>query len=204
MRWVLLFATVVVAAGLFLQYRGSVRQPDVPAGLRAVLWPEPRPVASFRMATQHGEVFGVEQFRGRWSLVFSGYLSCPDVCPLTLQILADFHRRLRAGAAGMAEPRFVFVSIDPAHDTADAVAGYLGHFDRDFVGLVGEPGELATLARSLGVAYAERVDEQGVRTMDHSASIVLVDPEARVVGAFPPPHDAARMLLMYEQLIQIK
>jgi protein SCO1/2 len=204
MRWVVLVAAVGVAAALFVQYRGGVGQADVPAELRAVLWPEAQPVAAFRMSTQHGEPFGAEQFRGRWNLVFSGYLGCPDVCPLTLQILADFHRRLRASAAGTTEPGFVFVSIDPAHDTAAAVASYLGHFDQDFVGLVGEPAELATLTRSLGVAYVERVDEQGVRTMDHSASIVLVDPKARVVGAFPPPHDAARMLLMFEQLIQIK
>lgn len=205
LRWSALLAAVacVVTLLVALQRRYSDSHDPwttAPPELRAVLWPVPHPVAAFHMRTQRGAVFGAEQLRGQWNFVFFGYLSCPDVCPTTLQTLADFRRRLQASDPAASKYRFIFVTVDPANDDTERVAAYLAHFDRDFVGLVGEPGQLAVLARSLGATYAEHIDPHGVRSMDHSTSILLVDPAGRVVGALPPPHDPARMLQVFGQL----
>ena len=203
--WSVLLAAVaaVVFAVVLQRWPGTVRdaRTSAPAGLQAVLWPQARPIAPFHMLTQNGASFGPEQFRGQWNFVFFGYLSCPDVCPTTLQTLADFRRRLLAADPAAARYRFVFVSVDPANDTAERMAAYIGYFDRDFLGLTGEAGELARLARSMGAAYAERVDEHGVRTVDHSTSVLLVNPAGRVVGGLPAPHDPAQMLVLFQQLV---
>lgn len=209
LRWVALLAGIAaIAAVVFAIRSGSDTPADrwskAPAELRAVLWPNPHPVAPFTMLTQHREVFGASQLRGRWSLVFFGYLDCPDVCPTTLMTLANLHRRLRADGGADAGAQFVFVSVDPANDSPERLAGYLGYFDPGFVGLTGEPGQLAVLARSLGAAFAERVDGRGVRSMEHSTSIVLVNPQGWVVGAFPAPHDPARMHRLLHELVRIK
>jgi protein SCO1/2 len=206
-RWIAALAALAVLATLaFVLQRGPEAGRDAgtpaPAGLQAVLWPVARPVAPFHMRTQRGTAFGPEQFRGQWNFVFFGYLSCPDVCPTTLQTLADFRRRLLASDPAAGRDQFVFVSVDPANDNAERMAAYLAYFDRDFLGLVGEAGELARLTRSMGAAYAERVDERGVRSMEHSTSILLVDPAGRVVGGLPAPHDPARMLVSFEELRQ--
>ncbi len=171
-----------------------------PAELQAILWPAAREVAPFSMVTQRGAAFGAQDLRGTWSFVFFGYLGCPDVCPTTLQAMAAFRQRLLAGDAAARGYQFVFVSVDPAHDTAERMDGYLAYFDRDFIGLSGDSRELSGLARSLGAAYAERVDERGVRSIEHSTSIVVVDPAGRVVGALPAPHDPARMPETFEVL----
>lgn len=202
-RIALLAAVALLAALAYLLQRpaGPARSP-VPAALQAVLWPEARPVAAFHMRTQRGEPFGAEQFRGQWSFVFFGYLGCPDVCPTTLQTLAGFRRRLLANDPDAARYRFVFVSVDPANDDAERMAAYLAYFDRDFVGLVGEPGELERLARSMGAAYAARVDERGVRSIEHSTTVLLVDPAGQVVGGLPAPHEPGRMLASFNGLRQ--
>ena len=203
---VLLAAVLGVATFAFEMQRRPQAVRDArtaaPAGLQAVLWPQARPIAPFHLSTQNGANFGPEQFLGQWSFVFFGYLSCPDVCPTTLQTLADFRRGLLAADPAAARYRFVFVSVDPANDTAERVGAYIGYFDRDFLGLTGEAGELARLARSMGAAYAERVDERGVRTVDHSTSVLLVDPAGRVVGGLPAPHDPARMLVLFQALLR--
>jgi len=209
LRWFALLAGIVAVAVLVFAMREGGDSPadrwaKAPAELRQVLWPDPHPVAPFRMLTQRREVFGPAQLRGRWSLVFFGYLDCPDVCPATLLTLADLHRHLRADDAANAGMQFVFVSVDPVRDSPERLAGYLAYFDTSFVGLAGEPAQLAVLARSLGAAYAERVDERGVRSMEHSTSVVLVDPQGWVVGALPAPHDPLRMQRLLRQLVQIK
>ncbi|MFO1465526.1 MAG: SCO family protein [Steroidobacteraceae bacterium] len=208
LRWIALLAGIAAIAAVFLMRGGRDPEADrwskAPAELRAVLWPNAHPVAPFRMLTQQRQVFTEAQLQGRWSLVFFGYLSCPDVCPTTLLTLADLHRRLKAQGESVAQMQFVFISVDPARDTPERLAPYLAYFDPGFIGLSGEPAQLAALARSLGAVYAERVDERGLRSMEHSTSIVLVDPRGWVVGAFPAPHDPARMQQQFQQLTRIK
>jgi protein SCO1/2 len=203
--WIALLAAVAVLATLAFELHRRPEAardalPTVPAELQALVWPVWRPVGPFHMRTQRGVAFGAEQFRGQWNFVFFGYLSCPDVCPTTLRTLADFRRRLLTSDPAAGRYQFVFVSVDPANDDAEHMAAYLAYFDRDFLGLTGEAGELARLARSMGVAYAERVDEHGVRTVDHSTSVLLVNPAGRVVGGLPAPHDPAQMLVLFQQL----
>ncbi|MFO1409925.1 MAG: SCO family protein [Steroidobacteraceae bacterium] len=195
-----LAAAALLAVVAYLMRRPAAVPRAAPAALQSVLWPEARPVAAFHMRTQRGDAFGVEQFRGQWSFVFFGYLSCPDICPTTLQTLAAFRRRLLASDPRAGAYRFVFVSVDPANDDAGRMAAYLAYFDPDFVGLVGEDGELARLARSMGAAYAEHIDERGVRSIEHSTTVLLVDPAGRVVGGLPAPHDPERMLALFEDL----
>jgi protein SCO1/2 len=204
-RWLALLATIALSVTMlaWMQRHNGVRSDDWATAspeLQTVLWPMSHPVAPFHMHDQHGAVFSTEQLHGQWNFLFFGYLQCPDVCPTTLQSLAQFRRLLLAGDPAANRYRFVFVTVDPAHDDSARMSGYLAYFDPEFVGLTGDPEQLATLARSLGVAYAEHIDAQGVRSMDHSTSVVLVDPDGQVVGALPAPHDPARMLRFFRQL----
>lgn len=168
--------------------------------LQAILWPLPRAVADFELRTQHGEAFGATQLRGQWSLLYFGYLQCPDVCPTTLQSLQGLRKLLVADEPAAATTRFVFVSVDPGNDTQERIGSYLDYFDRELVGLTGDPAQLARLASSLGVMYAEHVDERGVRSMDHTTSILVVDPQGRGVAALPGPHQPRRMLEQFGEL----
>ena len=86
--------------------------------------------------------------------------------------------------------RVVFLGVDPARDTAERLAGYVGHFNPRFVAVTGARAEIDALCRDLGIAYVQNPGAGGDYTVDHSAALVLIDPRARVAGYFQPPHDS--------------
>lgn len=205
-RWLVPLVLAVAGTGLLAGVwlaRQSAPEPagqGAPGSLRAVLWPEARPLTPFRLATQHGESFGIDELSGRWSFLFFGYLQCPDVCPTTLAALRRFRELLIERDPADRQQQFVFVSVDPAYDTPEAMRDYLAFFDPDFVGLSGSADEVAVLASQLAVMYVEQREASGARSIDHTSSVMVVDPQGRVVAALPAPHDPPAMLQRFEQL----
>lgn len=200
-RW--LPALLLLASSAWLGYLLLGRAPvaadwqNAPPELRALLWPEPRPLGDFRLRDQHDRPVTAADFEGRWSLLFFGYLQCPDVCPTTLTAL----RALRQLQTPEAAPwRVVFVSVDPANDSPAQLGPYLAHFDPNFIGLSGEPAQVRALADALAVKVVEFRAEDGRRSIDHTSSVMLIDPDGRAVGALPPPHQPERMLARAEQV----
>ncbi|MCW5579491.1 MAG: SCO family protein, partial [Dokdonella sp.] len=72
-------------------------------------------------------------------------------------------------------------------------ARYVGHFDKDFVGATGSDEQLTALTRALGIMYAREQGEAGSYTVDHSASVLIIDPAGREVGLLRPPFDASQI-----------
>lgn len=192
---------LAVAAGLWLgstTFGGRPAAPKVPVLTQGTALPQPRPLADFSLVDQDGQPFALANLKGHWTFLSIGYTSCPDICPMTMATYQAMARRLTGEASEAAEakgPRFLFVSVDPGRDTPERLAQYVRWFDPGFLGATGEDGELRALAAQLGVLYA-RVDGQETAmgyTMDHSASILLIDPQARLAAVFGAPHDAAGM-----------
>ncbi len=199
---------LAIMAGLLLagiwvsqqQEDGSSSWGRAPAEVQAVMWPEPNPLPDFTLQDQHGRTVGRELFTGQWSFVFFGYLGCPDVCPLSLQAMAGMRAQLIEAGAKDSDFRFVFVSVDPDNDRPEQIREYLAWHDGDFVGLLGEPEELDRLARSMAVKYVEFVSESGYRSIDHTSSVMIVDPRGRVVGALSAPLTPNRMVEQFQRL----
>ena len=203
-KWLLLMA-VAGTATLALHFIGDRGRVDTglwqsaPADVQAVMWPVQKPVAAFTMRTQHGGDFGREQLLGQWNFVAFGFLQCPDVCPTTLQTLKQM-RRLMAQPGQEPGERFLFVTVDPHNDSAERLGPYLAYFDPAFVGLVGDDEQLAGFARSTAAMYAESRDSRGVRSMDHTTSIIVIDPAGNVVASLPMPAEPQRLLDQYRRL----
>ena len=172
---------------------------NAPPQLRAMLWPEPLAIGHFELTDQHGQSFGPAELQGRWTFLFFGYLQCPDVCPTAMHVLRDYRRRLLDSQPGLPH-QVVFVSVDPAHDRPAQMGEYLGFFDAEFIGLSGSAEALAELAGPLAVKYYEYTDDHGRRSIDHTSSIMIVDPRGRVLGAFPPPQRPEQMLTRFAEL----
>jgi protein SCO1/2 len=131
-----------------------------------------------------GGRFTTADTRGRVSLFFFGYTTCPDVCPLTLAYVAQARRLLGADAARV---QAYFVTVDPARDTPARLMEYVGHFDPAIVPLSGTAAELELARRAFGVEAVRR-DLPGSATayaMDHTALLYLVDPDGRIRIVFP-------------------
>ncbi len=147
-------------------------------------------VASFHLIDQANKPVSEHDVLGRPAVVFFGFTYCPEVCPTTLASLTGLLGRLGAPADRLG---VFFVTVDPARDTPPALASYLSSFDPRIRGLTGAPDQIAALAKSLGVYYARVEVQGGGYTMDHTASVFLLDAQGRFVGtiAYGENSDAA-------------
>ena len=160
----------------------------VDPGIPGLLWPPPKPLSAFALDATDGQAFDLSRLKGRWSFLFFGFTFCPDVCPTTLTTMATATKQIR-DALPAEDVQVVFVSIDPARDTLARTKSYVEFFDPRFVGARASVEQLEGLTGQLGVLHFRgEPDEQGHYEVDHSASIQLVDPQARRVGVFSTPH----------------
>lgn len=143
-------------------------------------------VADFDLVDAEGLPFTRGDLTGGWTLLFTGFTHCPDVCPTTLALLARLQMRLHEAGQPI---RIVFLSVDPARDTPEALARYLGYFGADVLGATGDEAEITALGASLGLAHVRVPGGDEHYTVDHSTALVLIDPEARMAGYFRPPLD---------------
>jgi protein SCO1/2 len=128
--------------------------------------------------------------QGRWTLVYLGFSHCPDVCPTTLQLLAKAQQDWKA-LPETRRPRLLFVSVDPERDTPAIVGDYAHYFSPDTLAASPAPEELARFAQAIGLVYLKVPDAGagGGYSMDHSATLVLLDPQGRQAGLLRPPFD---------------
>lgn len=204
----LVLMTLALTAGLLVG-----RTPPAGTGwgaadedVRAVMWPEPLRLADISLTTQHGRPFTRDDLRGQWSLMFFGYLRCPDVCPTSLAAMREMRRLLDEQNRGGGE-RYYFVSVDPTHDAPQDMIDYLAGFDPDFVGLHGPQPEIRRLADSMAVRFEPFVDDSGYASIDHTSSVMMIDPSGRMVGALPPPlvpREMARRYLGLRNYLETK
>ncbi|NNJ80535.1 MAG: SCO family protein [Xanthomonadales bacterium] len=175
--------------------RGSGEQPAL------LVLPEPREIPPFELVDQEGDAYGPDRLRGQWSMLFFGFTHCPDICPGTLFDLQQLQARLEKEGHSLAT-QVVFVSVDPERDTPDRLKNYVTYFSPEFIGVTGSHEQLLPLTRKLGIAYRISEHEDGVAeyTVDHSASVLLMDPQGRLYGVFPAPLDITAMAAELDRL----
>lgn len=164
--------------------------PALSAASPITVLPEPKALAEFILRDDADRVFDLDSLRGRWSFVFFGYTSCPDVCPTTLAMLAGARRSMIEVGLDPEQVQFVFVSVDPQRDSAEVIDRYTNFFDPQIRGTSGSVAQLTNLTRQLGVAYKIEYQE-GVEDYPvyHSSAVFLIDPQARLRGIASPPFE---------------
>ncbi len=183
--WVLI---VAIAGGLGTYV--VLREPAAPRSESSLLKPMVGIGGPFALLDQKRRPFTDKDLEGRPTAMFFGYTFCPDVCPTTLLEATAWMRELGKDADRL---RVVFVSVDPERDTPEKLDGYLASFDERFLGLSGSREETDRIVKAYRV-FARKVEGKGGDyTMDHTASVYLLDPQGRFVGAinFQEPTDKA-------------
>jgi len=185
----LIFAVVMgsaIAAGIFV-----ATKVNEPADLQAAFAiPLPDPLPDFSLLDQTGQPVNAGTFRGQWDLVFFGFTNCPDVCPTTLQVLANVKRELiEAGAKTI--PRIVLVSVDPERDTPELLGHYLDYFGEGNLGVTGKIEGINTLTAALGIYFEKAPTADGDYSVDHSAAVLVINPDGEFSALFSAPHDVA-------------
>ena len=166
----------------------------VATGMVVLIWrqSEPQQVAStplapiggsFTLAGTDGKPFASSKLNGRPAAIFFGFTHCPDVCPTTLARLAKLRRQLGQGDGALS---IVFVSVDPERDTPAEVGNYLELFDTPVVGLTGTPAQVEQVKKQFGI-YSRKVEQPGGGySVDHTASVILLDRNGQFVATLSP------------------
>lgn len=213
--WQLLYATAIVASlGLGVVLSAQQFSAVSPLGV-AQLLPTPKTVPEFALENHRAEGVDAKIFRGHWSLVFFGFTSCPDFCPLELQKLAKLLNLMGAGD----ELQVVFVSVDPERDGQEKLANYVGFFHPQILGLRGSNLALANFSQFFGAAYDRsaiveskllsipagvnmptNVGEQ--YQVNHSTRVFVVNPDGEFIGTFAPPYEVEELFADMKKLVE--
>ncbi|GAB5430435.1 MAG: SCO family protein [Devosia indica] len=132
----------------------------------------------YALLTTQGEAFTADTLVGGPSMLFFGFTHCPEVCPTSLAEMTAWYESLGAEGDGLDA---WFISVDPARDTIKLIQDYVGWTER-VVGVTGTEVEVAKAAASWGVYYQEVPLDGGNYTIDHTASVFLVDAQGEFAG----------------------
>jgi len=188
-----LIALISISAGAVgFHFIKQVKKLPMPES--ALYYQQARPISAFTLTDELGKDFSNTHLQGKWSLVFFGYTSCPDVCPTTLQNLNFIFDDLTAIANNS---QVLLVSVDPKRDSTEKLAQYIAYFNNDFKALRAEHDVLFPFSRNLGLMYAitsKEASKKGADTnvenenywVDHSASLVLINPLGEIAAIFKP------------------
>jgi protein SCO1/2 len=153
--------------------------------------------APFTLTDQSGQPITDKAFRGHPSVVFFGFTHCPEVCPTTLFELAGYLKTL--GDEGRNIHAY-FVSIDPARDTPDVVKAYVGNFSNRIVGITGAPDKVYAMAKSFGIYWKKVPTGDGDYTMDHTASVLLLNSNGDFAGTIAYGEDPKNAVAKLKRL----
>jgi protein SCO1 len=155
---------------------------------------------AFTLEDGNGKVVTDRDFRGKYMLVYFGYTSCPDVCPTTLNEVAEALDHLGAKADRL---QSIFITVDPKRDTAAVIGQYTAAFTPRLIGLTGSEEQIAKVAREYRVYYAEHRTGPGPNdyTMDHSSVLYLMGPDGRFVATLRTDEDGAQMATELSRLM---
>ena len=199
-RTTLLILLVALATGAGLMAAEFVfnrdRAPASAPPMKTVrLMSAPRALPDFALRQSDRTQLLPGELRGHWTVVFIGFTFCPDICPTTLAELAQAQNRWTV-LPESTRPRVLFVSVDPERDTIEKIGEYAHAFNKDTLAATADLPALEAFTKSLSMVFAKVPLGEGAPgddapadqyTIDHSALLVLLDPQGRMAGIIRPP-----------------
>ena len=167
----------LVAAATLLGLLGTACADDEPAQtLHGAPVDPPFTVSATELVDVDGEPFSLASDTDKpLTLVFFGYTNCPEICGLVMSNLASAMKRLDESDREQVD--IVFVSTDPARDTAPVLRDYLDRFDPSFIGVTGDIEEVIEVGRSVAVGVGEKLPSGGYEVDAHSTQVTAIDAE---------------------------
>lgn len=159
----------------------------------------PRQLSGFQMINDQNKNFDIVDFKGQWNLLFFGFTFCPDICPLTMKQLSVVKEGLKDKEN---EIKYYLVSVDPDRDSPSNLRTYLDNFDKEFIGLTGEIDQIYKFSTQVNAPFFPVVNSKDENyTVDHSGSLVLINPEGEYAGFFRAPHNQNKVLKALDSLL---
>jgi protein SCO1/2 len=153
---------------------------------------------TYSLVDHRGQAVDQTMLVGHPSALFFGFTHCPDVCPTTMGEMAAWYEALGDEAKDL---RGFFVSIDPERDTPEAMEAYAAWVSPNMTGVTGTPEEIAKIAKAWGIVAEKVPGDNGDYTMNHTASVILVDRKGDYFATIAYQEDQATALAKIRRLI---
>lgn len=157
----------------------------------------------FQLTDQNGKQITEAAFREKPTAVFFGYTHCPDVCPTTLFEMDGWLQKVDPDGTKM---QAYFVTVDPERDTPEIMGNYVSNVSKRIIGVTGDPARIADVVKGFRI-YAKKVPidpakPDGDYTMDHTASVFLLNNGGRFKGTIAYGEDGDVAVKKLENLIK--
>ena len=121
----------------------------------------------------------LESYKGRATVLFFGYMFCPDFCPTTMTTLNAALGKMKPEDA--AKVQVIFVTVDPKRDQPKLLAEYVRAFNPTFAALYGSDEQTATVAKEFKIIYQKaQIKDENTYLVDHSTQMYAFDPQGRI------------------------
>jgi protein SCO1/2 len=145
----------------------------------------------FTLTGSDGKPFSSSRLIGKPAAVFFGFTNCPDVCPTTLARLAKLRKQLGQGDDAFS---IVFITVDPERDKPEDVGRYATLFNTPVIGLTGSVADIERVKKLYGVYSAKSPTPGGGYSVDHTATVFLLDRDGKFVATLAPDEGDAAAL----------
>ncbi len=181
----------------------QLTEADLPPELAMNYLPDGKPVRGLQMTDHNNQPFTEARFQQHWSFLFFGFTNCPDVCPTTMLVMKQVWQKLPPVAPTEPKPQLIFVSVDPDRDSVAKLKDYVAFYHPEFIAVRGEHDKLDVLVKQLGALYGyEDGPDKNNYTVNHSAQLVLVDPQGNLRAVFSPPFVADELIKTFTHIRQ--
>ena len=136
-------------------------------------------INKFELITFANEKFDSNYVANYPSLIFFGFLNCPDVCPFTLTKISEIIEKLKDKSELM---RFYFVTVDPERDKIEDLKEYLNAFHPKIIGVTGSNINIENFLKYMYVYKKEIQLDNNNYTIDHSSQIFLFNKNGSFFG----------------------
>lgn len=199
-----ILAVAVVAAGVAVYFGFLNKTQTTQVAIDGVVLPSAQTIHPFKLTDNHGKTFTQENLNGHWTMMFFGFTNCGMVCPTTLAALSDMYKMLGKELPADKMPQVVMVSVDPERDNVKRLDDYVAAFNTHFIGTRAEIADTVALENQLHIAAAKiQTDDQGKDhyTINHSAEILLFNPDGKLLAYLSYPHHAEQMAKDYQAIL---
>ena len=147
-----------------------------------------RDLGSFNLIDSNEKEFLPQDFEGKWNVLFFGFTFCPDICPITMSMLSRIEKEI--DSQELDKIRIFLVTVDPDRDSPDQLKVYLENFSENFIGLTGGLDQIYNFATRVNAPFSPISNSKDPHyTVDHTGSIILINPEGNYAGFFRAPHN---------------
>ena len=156
----------------------------------------------FTLRSAEGSL-SLKDLRGSVVLIFFGYTSCPNVCPISLATISNVFSQMSPDE--LKRTKALFISLDPEKDNLEILKQYTNYFHPNIVGLTDDIKTLTKVAKQYGVKYKKTLvpDSALGYVISHSDDIFVVGPDGKPQKTFPHDTNTVPLLAQIKRLLVV-